>query len=77
MCIRDRPEDAPAYVPRVAGLEQLSLLVLFCEADPAEVWQRDFLGHREAVDASGLGTVSFASPFVPTIPGTDAYCADL
>ncbi|MEE3331264.1 MAG: hypothetical protein VX246_10375 [Myxococcota bacterium] len=74
---RPLPDDAPAYVRRVAGLEQRTLLVFFCEADPVEVWQRDFMGHSEAVNASGLGAVSFASPFVPTIPGTDAYCADL
>jgi hypothetical protein len=30
-----------------------------------------------AVEASGLGRVVWASPFIPTIPGTDTYTDQL
>ena len=74
---RPLPDDAPAYVPRPPHIDRRSLLLFFCERDPTEIWETDFAEHADAVEASGLGAVSFASPFVPTIPGTDAYCDEL
>jgi hypothetical protein len=35
---------------------------------------RDYAGR---VAASGAGTVRWASPFVPTVPGTDRYTDQL
>ena len=35
------------------------------------------LAEVERVRAGGLGTVVFAAPFIPTLPGTDTYVDQL
>ena len=69
---RPLPDDAPAYVARVPGLDRRTLLLFFLEDDPLAVWPALFERHGHALSATGLGSVAFASPFIPTIPGTDA-----
>ena len=39
-------------------------------------WDR-FAGDGAAVQASGLGRLEFAAPFIPTLPGTDEYVDQL
>jgi hypothetical protein len=48
------------------------LLLGFCRNDPIEVWRRRIAPNLDAMP--GLG---FASPFLRTIPGTDAYVDEL
>ena len=64
-------------VTRLAGDERRFLHLYFLDRDPAEVWSSEFAGHAEAVADSGLGRLVWASPFIPTIPGTDTYTDQL
>jgi hypothetical protein len=73
---RPLPDDAPAYVARAPGLDRRTLLLFFVEDDPLAVWDALFAGHGRTIAARDLGSVVFASPFVPTIPGTDARVRD-
>lgn len=67
------PDDAPADIPRIAEDERRILVLAFVERDPAEVWADEIAPWGKAVEASGLGRVIFASPFITTVPGTDTY----
>jgi hypothetical protein len=50
----------------------------FLEQQPdAELWNRLFAGEAGRVAATGLGTLEFASPFFPTLPGTDKYIDEI
>ena len=71
------PDDAPAYVPRPAGLERRSLHLYFLEEDPSVAWSEGFVDHGEVVRKAGLGRVTYAAPFIPTLPGTDRYTDEL
>ena len=67
------PEDAPEDVPRIAEDQRRILLLAFLDGDPLSAWESDFAPQAGALEASGLGEVVWASPFIPTIPGTDTY----
>jgi hypothetical protein len=71
------PPEVPAYIPRPQGLERRALLVSFVEADPRHCWREVFEPQQRLLAATGLGSVSLAAPFIPTIPGTDRYADDL
>ena len=71
------PDDAPADVPRIAEDERRILLLAFLDRHPQEVWEDEFVGQGKAVEAGGLARVIWASPFIPTIPGTDTYTDQL
>jgi hypothetical protein len=71
------PDDAPADVPRVAEDERRILQMYFLDADPAAIWADKFAGLDQVIAASGLATLVWASPFIPTIPGTDTYTDQL
>ncbi len=71
------PDDAPAYVPRPPGLERRSLHVYFLEADPRACWRELFEPQARLLRERGLGTVVWAAPFIPTIPGSDRYADEL
>lgn len=50
----------------------------FLEEEPdAALWEKLFGRESEQVAATGLGTLEFASPFIPTVPGTDKYIDEL
>ena len=53
------------------------LHLYFLERDPAEVWDEAFAGHGEELEATGLARLLWASPFIPTVPGTDTYTDQL
>ncbi|HEX9713775.1 MAG TPA: hypothetical protein VGB52_14630 [Actinomycetota bacterium] len=60
-----------------AGSGPRSLLYLwFCDANPADDWDV-FAGLGEHVADGGFARVTFCSPFIPTIPGTDTYTDEL
>ncbi len=71
------PDDAPAYVERPTGIERRSLLLFFLEADPRSCWSELFADHDQLLRERGLGEVTYAAPFVPTIPGTDRYADEI
>jgi hypothetical protein len=70
------PEDAPVTQPGLEGVERRELQLWFADAEPAGWWPAV---ERYAADvaASGAGTVRWASPFIPTVPGTDRYTDQL
>ena len=70
------PGTTPTYVKPVEGVGKRITVLYFTEADPAEDWDR-FAGDGAAVEASGLGRLEFAGPFIPTVPGTDTYVDQL
>lgn len=69
-------EDAPPDVPRDPATARRFLQLWFVEDAPESVWST-VEETAKAFDASGLGSVVFASPFKPTIVGTDTYTGDL
>jgi hypothetical protein len=70
------PEGAPVFQPENPGVERRSLLLCFLDQEPSEAWD-SFSTLALAVAAGGQGTVSYAAPFIPTIPGTDTYTDQL
>lgn len=73
---RPLPDDAPGASAGIRGTERRTLLTFFVEDDPLESWAGLFADHGRAVAEAGLGSVVFASPFVPTVPGTDERIRD-
>ena len=73
------PPDAPGNVPRPnpADLEKRTLLMSFLETDPQGSWAGFAAELDRALAASGLGRVIYASPFLPTVPGTDRYVDEI
>ncbi len=71
------PDDAPSYVIRPPGLERRSLQMFFLQSDPRECWDEMFSEQDAWLREAGLGHVSYAAPFIPTIPGTDRYADEL
>ena len=67
----------PSNVPPPAGVEDRFLLMFFLDADPRECWDPLFTAHGDDLAASGLGSVIYASPFIPTVPGTDTHLDEL
>ncbi len=68
--------NAPMDLGSPTGDEERTMQMFFLEADPRECWDR-FRAYAETVDASGLGRVILAAPFIPTIVGTDTYTDQL
>jgi hypothetical protein len=71
------PDDAPADVPRVAEDDRRILQMYFLDRDPGEVWDQEFAGLAQTVGEGGKARVVWASPFIPTVPGTDTYTDQL
>ena len=69
--------DAPGDVPRADTDERRFLQLWFLDTDPAEVWTSAVADHGAALEKSGLGSLVWASPFIPTVPGTDTYTDQL
>jgi hypothetical protein len=69
-------EDAPSDVPRDTAVDRF-LHLYFVDADVLDVWDDRFAPIGKELEASGLGRVLFASPFLPTVPGTDTYADQL
>lgn len=70
------PEGAPVTQPVNPDHDRRLLLLGFLDEDPATAWPA--VGAAlDAVAASGRATVSWAAPFLPTVPGTDRYTDQL
>jgi hypothetical protein len=67
------PDDAPPYVLRPEGLERRSLQLFFLDENPAACWNSLFASQDDWLAKQGLGRVSYAAPFIPTVPGTDRH----
>ena len=67
---------APMDIPVVEEPERLRMHLFFLDAEPVRSWSH-FERLRRDLEASGLGRVVFASPWLPTIVGTDAYASEL
>jgi hypothetical protein len=70
------PPDAPVSQPGTDGAERRELQLWFADAEP-EAWWSTVGDHADAVAESGTGVVRWASPFIPTVPGTDRYTDQL
>jgi len=70
------PADRPGDVPATSGTGRF-LHLYFLEEDPREVWADRFALLGAEFQASGLGSIVFASPFLATVPGTDRYTDEL
>jgi len=66
---------SPKDVPVETG--DRAIFISFSLQDPKAVWEERYVPLAKAIEASGIGTVAFASPFIPTIPGTDTYTDQL
>ncbi|WP_030805695.1 hypothetical protein [Streptomyces sp. NRRL S-337] len=71
------PGDRMSYVRQVEGVDTRLTLLWFLERDPRDDWAAHFAGLGEEVADEGLGRVELVAPFVPTVPGTDRYVAEL
>ncbi len=70
------PADAPVTQPGTEGVEHRELQLWFADREPAQWWSA-VEDYAAAVAASGQGSVRWASPFIPTVPGTDRYTDQL
>jgi hypothetical protein len=70
------PEGAPVFQPENPGEDRRTLLLCFLDEDPRVRWQ-SFHGLADRIAAGHEGAVSYVAPFIPTIPGTDAYTDQL
>jgi hypothetical protein len=67
----DRPgRDLPDSRPRIT-------LLWFLESGPQANWNALFSNEETLVEAGGHGRLLLAAPFVPTLPGTDAFVDEL
>ncbi len=71
------PADRMAYVKQVEGVGTRLTLLWFLQEDPRDGWTTHFADLGADVERSGLGRVELVAPFIPTVPGTDRYVAEL
>jgi hypothetical protein len=70
------PEGAPVFQPENPGVERRTVLLCFLDDGPAGAMGTVHdLAH--AIEQTGQGRVSYAAPFLPTIPGTDTHTDQL
>jgi hypothetical protein len=86
MCLVSLDADLPgafaqktSRVPSAYGdaAGQRVTLLWFGADDPRDGWQERFAPHVDGVAGGGLGSLEFASGFVPLVPGTDRHLDDL
>lgn len=68
--------EGPMAIPRVERTHLLDLQLFFVDVPADQVWDR-FVQLEKDVRASGLARVIFASPWIPTVVGTDKYTDEL
>ncbi len=68
--------DAPMAIPRVENVDRLDLHLYFVEDQAAATWDR-FRKLAADIEATGKARVTLASPWLPTVVGTDTYCDQL
>ena len=70
------PPGAPVTQPGLENVPRRELQLWFADSEPHNWWPA-VQAYAEERRAAGDGTVRWASPFVPTIPGTDTYTDQL
>ncbi len=70
------PPDAPVSQPGTGGAERRELQLWFADAEP-DAWWDQVGAYADHLAATGAGRVRWASPFIPTVPGTDRYTDQL
>ncbi len=70
------PEGAPVFQPENPDHDRRVLLLCFLDEDPRNRWQA-IHALADRISVGGHGSVSWAAPFIPTIPGTDTYTDEL
>jgi len=65
----------PADVPASEGNHVV--IVAFSVEDPRSVWEQRYVPFGKAIEDAGIGAVSFASPFLSVVFGTDIYTDQL
>ncbi|MED5264943.1 MAG: hypothetical protein VYA88_02235 [Actinomycetota bacterium] len=68
--------NAPMDLGSPTGNEERTNQMFFLEDDPRNLWDL-FHDYANAINESGLASVSLAAPFIPTIVGTDIYTDQL
>jgi hypothetical protein len=66
---------SPKDVPVETG--ERAVFLSFSIEDSKTVWNAHYVPLAKAIEESGIGTVAFASPFIPTVPGTDLHTDQL
>jgi hypothetical protein len=70
------PEGSPVRQPGTEGVERRELQLWFADSEPQEWWS-EVRAYADARREAGDGLVRWASPFIPTVPGTDRYTDQL
>jgi hypothetical protein len=70
------PADAPVSQPGTEGAEHRELQLWFADDEP-DAWWAAVGDYADTVAEAGDGRVRWASPFIPTVPGTDRYTDQL
>jgi len=68
--------SSPMPLGASGGSNERLVQLVFSERDPIDTWN-DVRTYGAAIESSGLGTVTFAAPFLPTDVGTDTYTDEL
>jgi hypothetical protein len=69
--------DAPGDVPRDEVADRRTLLMFFVDEAPEAAFGSVIVPQETALAEAGLGRIQWASPFIPTVPGTDRYTDQL
>jgi hypothetical protein len=69
--------DAPGDVPRADDEERRFLQLWFVDEPSLDAWDEHFASIADELSAGGKAELLWMSPFLPTIPGTDAYVDEL
>lgn len=67
----DSPKDVPS------DNDNRVLYLAFSVEDPRTVWEDHYRSLGRAIEEAGHGTIALASPFIPTVFGTDRYTDEL
>jgi len=65
------PKDVPVET------NDRALFLSFSNEDPKTLWESAYVPLGKAIEESGIGRITIASPFIPTIVGTDTYTDQL
>ena len=72
----ERSSNAPMHLPQLEDPERVTMQLYFLDSDPRECWDK-FVTMNEDLAAAKLGQIIFASPWLPTVVGTDTYTDQL
>ena len=72
----DQEARSPMDLGASGGTERRLVQLMFLEEKPGRAWPV-IRAYADDVAGRGLGTVTFAAPFIPTVAGTDTYTDQL